>query len=114
MNSTCLSLRGNLTYLNDLPSFTLKICYYRKTYFEGTIEPTADQVLGVNIDIEGLDGTFGFVGSDSFTGISFPEVDFGLGGSAEEQVTVVVKFDDINGSFVTFKNEGFHVGIVYC
>jgi hypothetical protein len=97
-----------------LPSLTVKIYVRAKEYLKGTIKTTADKILRVNIDIDGLDSRFSFVGSNSFASISLPKVDFTLGTCAEEQITVVVEFDHVDGSFVTFENKWLHEDSVYC
>lgn len=79
-----------------------------KKYFKCTIETAADEVFGVDIDIEGFDGTFGFVRTDSLSGVGLPKVDLGFGRSTEEKISIVVELDDVDGSLVTLKDEWLH------
>ena len=77
-------------------------------YFEWPVVTTGDEVVGVDVDVQGSYWGFGGVGADSLSGVGLPEVDFGLCWAGEEHVSVEVEANDGDGSFMAFKDEWSH------
>ena len=51
----------------------------------------------------------GVIGAESFSSVSLPKVNFTLCGSREEEIAIVVKSDDSDGSFVSLEHQWSHL-----